>query len=119
MRFYLLTAEEARKSGDTWRIMPDVPLRTLMERGPAVMMPMTGEELELRLLDGQILTAHIVTFGMGVWQDSEGNWRTDRDPSDPALTLTITCDSTVAEIPPGTEVWLPNAKTESATDESS
>ena len=33
MRFYLLTVEEARKSGETWRIMPDVPLRTPIERG--------------------------------------------------------------------------------------
>jgi hypothetical protein len=113
MRFYLLTVEEARKSGETWRIMPDAPLRTLVERGPKLIMPMTGEELELRLPYGQILAAHIANFGLGVWQDSEGNLHTDSDPSDPALTLTITCDSNVAEIPAGTEIWLPNAKTES------
>jgi hypothetical protein len=87
MRFYLLTIEEARKSGETWRIMPDVSLRTLIERESAVMIPMAGEELELRLPDGQILAAHIATFGLGVWQDSEGNFHTNSDPSDPALTL--------------------------------
>jgi hypothetical protein len=118
MRFYLLTVEEARNSGEVWRIMPDVSLRTLIERGPAVMMPMAGEEVELRLPDGHILAARIATFGLGVWQDSEGNLHTDSDPSDPALTLTITCDSSVSAIPVGTEIWLPNAKTVSAAESS-
>ena len=116
MRFYLLTVEEARKSGEVWRIMPDVSLRALIERGPAVIMPMAGEELELRLPDGQILVAHIATFGLGIWQDSEGNLHTDSDPSDPALTLTITCDSSVSAIPTGTEIWLPGAKMVSAAE---
>jgi hypothetical protein len=110
MRFYVLTIEEARKSGETWRITPDVPLRTLIERGPKLMMPMMGEELELLLPDGQVTKAHIASFGVGVWADGEGNFYTDRDPSDPALTLTLTCDSDVTGIPSGTEVWLPNAK---------
>jgi hypothetical protein len=44
MRFYLLTVEEVRKSGETWRVMPDVPLRTLIERGPKLMTPMMEEE---------------------------------------------------------------------------
>jgi hypothetical protein len=118
MRFYLLTVEEARKSGETWRIMPDVPLRTLIERGPKLMMPMMGEELELLLPDGQIMTTRIASFGVGVWADGEGNFYTDRDPSDPALTLALTCDSHVDEIPVGTEVWLPNAKTVSEAESS-
>ena len=118
MRFYLLTIEEARKSDEVWRTMPDVPLRTLVERGTGVMMPIAGEEVELRLPDGKILAAHIATLGLGVWQDSEGNLHTDSDPSDPALTLTITCDSSVSEIPAGTEVWLLNAKTVSEAESS-
>jgi hypothetical protein len=116
MRFYLLTIEEAQKSGETWRIMPDVPLRTLIECGPKLTMPMMGEELELLLPDGQVMLASIASFGLGVWADGEGNLHTDSDPSDPALTLTITCDSGVSEIPAGTEVWLPNAKTVSEAE---
>jgi hypothetical protein len=118
MRFYLLTVEEAQKSGETWRIMPGVSLRTLIERGKKLMMPIMGEELELLLSDGQVMTARIASFGVGVWADGEGNFYTDRDPSDPALTLTITCDSAVVEIPAGTEVWLPNAKTVSEAESS-
>jgi len=118
MRFYLLTGEEARMSGATWRIMPDVPLRTLMERGSKLMMPMAGEELELRLPDEQVMTARIASFGVGVWADSEGNFYTDRDPSDPALTPTLTCDSHVGEIPARTEAWLPNTKTVSEAESS-
>jgi hypothetical protein len=118
MRFYLLTVAEARKSGEPWRIMPDVPLRALIKRGPKLMMPMMGEELELLLPDGQVMSARIASFGVGVWADGEGNFYTDRDPSDPALTLTLTCDSHVDEIPVGTEVWLPNAKTVSEAESS-
>jgi hypothetical protein len=118
MRFYLLTVEEARKSIEIWRIAPDVPLRTLIERGPRLMMSMMGEELELLLPNGQVIEARIASFGVGVWADGEGNFYTDRDPSDTALTLTITCDSSVSAIPAGTEVWLPNAKTVSETESS-
>jgi hypothetical protein len=118
MRFYLLTVEEARKSGETWRIMPDVPLRRLIERGPKLMMPMMEEEIELLLPDGQVMPARIASFGVGVWEDSKGNFYTDREPSDPALTLTLTCDSHVDEIPVWTEVWLPNAKKVSEAESS-
>ena len=118
MRFYLLTVEEARQSGETWVIAPDVPLRTLIERGPKLMMPMGGEELELLLPDGQTMTARIASFGVGVWQDSEGAYYMDRDPSDPALTLTLTCDFHVDAIPIGTEIWLPNAKAVSEAESS-
>ena len=82
------------------------------------MMPMMGEELELLLPAGQVMTARIASFGVGVWADGEGNFYTDRDPSDPALTLTLTCDSPVDGIPVGTEVWLPNAKTVSEAESS-
>jgi hypothetical protein len=52
------------------------------------------------------MTAHIASFGVDVWQDSEGNFYMNTDPSDPVLTLTITCTSDVGEVAPGTEIWL-------------
>jgi hypothetical protein len=118
MRFHLLTVEGAQQFGETWRIAPAVPLRILMERGPTLMMPMAGEEIELRLPDGQLLTALIASFGVDAWKDSEGNLFINTDPSDPSLTLTITCNSDVGEVPPGTEVWLSNARSSSASEAS-
>jgi hypothetical protein len=73
-------------------------------------MPMAGEELELRLPDGQVMTAHIRSFGIDAWRDSEGALYTTSEPADPSLTLTITCDSGVDVVPQGTEIWLPNAR---------
>jgi len=115
MRFYLMTVEGTQQFGEKWRIAPTVLLRSLVERGPTLMMPMAGEEIELRLPVGRVMTAYISSFGIDSWKDSEGNFYTYSDPSDPSLTLTIRCDSDVEEVPSGTEIWLPNARTKSAS----
>lgn len=114
MRIHLVTIERAEQFDDEWTIMPLVRLEHLSEHGQALMMPMAGDEVELRLSDGQVVTGHIVSFGMSVWRDSEGNFYINMDPSDPYLSLAITCDTKLAEIPSGTEIWLPNAKATSA-----
>lgn len=113
MRFHLLTSEGAQRIDDVWQIAPSVPLHNLPS---TLMMPMTGDEIELRLPDGRVITAHIASFGVDVWKDSEGNFYTNSDFSDPSLTLTITCDADLEEMPPGTEVWLSNATFSSASD---
>ena len=117
MRLYLLTVEETERSGDSLTIAPKVRLRGFGEDVPNLMMPMTGDEVELRLPDGRVTTARIASFGMDVWKDSEGNLYTNMDPSDPYLTLTITCDADSGEVPPGTEIWLPDARTASAPED--
>ena len=114
MRFHLVTVEGAQQFEDMWTIEPLVRLESLSENGPALMMPMADDEIELSLPDGQVVAGHIVSFGMSVWQDSEGNFYTNVDPADPSLTLTIRCDSSLAAVPPGTEIWLPHAKTASS-----
>jgi hypothetical protein len=115
MRFHLVTVEGTQQFDETWTIAPLVPLRTLP---PTLIMPMAGDELELRLPDGPILTAIVESFGVDAWQDEEGNFYTNMDPSDPSLTLTIRYDSGVGEIPPGTEIWLSNASSGSGSDAS-
>jgi hypothetical protein len=115
MRFYLVSVEGIERFGERWQIAPLVRLRSLMERGPGVMMPMAGEEIELRLPDGQVKTAHIASFGIEAWEDGEGNIYTKSVPAEPSLTLTITCGPEVADVPPGTEIWLPNARLAPAT----
>src|SRR5690242_2152687 len=115
MRVHLLTVEGAQQFGEMWKIAPSVPLRSLP---PKLMMPMAGEEIELRLPDGQVMTARIARFGVDAWKDSEGNLYISTDPSDPSLTLTIVCGPNVGEVPPGTEIWLPNARSESTSQAS-
>lgn len=110
MQIHLVTVEGAEQSGDEWEITPLVPLRSLGQHGPGFMMPMAGDDLELRLPDGNVRTARIASFGVSVWKDSEGNFFMNTDPADPFLSLYITCDSDVGEVPPGTEIWLSDAK---------
>jgi hypothetical protein len=118
MRFHLLTVEGTQRFGDTWRIAPSMHLRSLLERGPTLMMPMSGEEIELRLPDGQVKPALIASFGIDAWTDSDGNLYTRSDRSDPSLTLTISCQSEIGEVPVGTEIWLSNARSHSASESS-
>jgi hypothetical protein len=118
MRLYLLTVEGTERSGDSLTFAPKVRLRGFGEHVPNLMMPMTGDEVELRLPDGSVKTARIASFGLDVWKDSEGNLYTDMDPSDPYLTLTIAGDDAIGEVPPGTEIWLPDARTASAAEDS-
>ncbi len=110
MRFHLMTVEGALQFGQTWRIEPSVPLREFVARGPKLMMPMAGEEVELLLPDGQVMMARIASFGVDAWSDGKGGMYITSDPADVTLTLTITCDADVTSIPSGTEIWLPNAQ---------
>src|SRR5689334_11175832 len=113
MRYHLLTVEGTQQFDEMWRIVPSVPLRSLP---PKLMMPMAGEEIELRLPDGRVATAVIARFGVDAWKDNEGNLFISTDPSDPSLTLTITCGSDVGEVPSGTEIWLPNVRSDSTSE---
>jgi hypothetical protein len=119
MRLHLLTVESTERFGDhTCTIAPKVRLRDFGQDVPNLMMPNPGDEVELRLPDGSVKKARISSFGLEVWKDSEGNFYTDMDPSDPYLTLTSTSDSDIGEVPPGTEIWLPDARTASAAEDS-
>lgn len=116
MDYHLLTIEELQPLGNAWSVRPRVSLRRFVARGPKLMMPMPGEEVELRLPDGRVTTATIASFGVDVWTDGEGNMYTDSNPAAPMLTLTITGSEEVGAAPAGTEVWLTNARSAPATD---
>lgn len=111
MRFHLMTVEGAQQFGETWKIAPSVPLQSFLERAPKLMMPMAGEELELRLSDERVAPARIASFGVDAWKDSDGNLCVNTDPSGGFyLTLTITGISDASEVAPRTEIWLSNAR---------
>lgn len=118
MRFHLLTVEGTHHFGENCQIVPSVLLRGLVERGPKLMVPRAGEEVELVFPDGSITTALIVSFGISAWKDGEGNLYTNSDPADPSVTLTIKRSVDLGEIPPGTEIWLRNARSSVASDAS-
>ncbi|GHP00374.1 hypothetical protein KSF_104210 [Reticulibacter mediterranei] len=128
MRFHLLTVESSQHFGDQLHVLPRVPISGLIERKPNMLMPMPGEGLELSLPDGRILHATIASFGVEgwasldqlyaaeggsgkeVWKVEGNDFYTTSDPSNPVLTLTIAGDLRPEDVPPGTEIWLSEAR---------
>lgn len=110
MQIHLLTIEEMEQDGDEWTLTPTVPLDSLSVYGSTFMMPMAGDALELHYPDGRVVSSRIVSFGVSVWRDSDGAFYMPSDPAEPALTLTISGDSRLADLTPGVEVWLSDAK---------
>jgi hypothetical protein len=79
---------------------------------------MAGNELELCLPDGRVRHAIVGGFGIEGWVSNEGNFHTNSDPSDPVLTLFIAGDLRIKDVPPGTEIWLSEAKYKTPTQTS-
>lgn len=117
MYCYLLTVESSSQSGTDLQVLPRVPALGLGKRAPGLMMPMSGDGLELRLPDGRVQHARVGSFGLELWRNEDGNLYTTSDPSNPLLTLTIT-GAHVEDVPPGTEVWLSEAKYQTPTETS-
>lgn len=81
------------------------------------MKPMQGGAVELRLPDGQIRRAAIRLFGIDGWQ-KDGYFYTASNPADPELTLSLQ-DVEPADVPVGTQVWLPERDPGSSPDSGS
>lgn len=116
MRFYLLTVERCFSSfGTHVQVQPPVPIRNL---APNMIVPMAGDDLELCLPDGRVIHAPIGHFGIEVWRGEDGHFYTASNPSDPVLTLTIAGGLRPEDVPPGTEIWLREAKYQIPTEAS-
>lgn len=100
MRYRLLTVTGATRFGQAWRITPSVSLHVLVDSGPLT-GPEAGDEVELRLPDGLVRTARIVSTGLDPEKDVDGNRSRDR-----RLTISIRCAPDLQAVPPGTEIWL-------------
>ena len=118
MPFYLLTIESSSQSGTQLRVRPRVPLFSLIEQAPGLLMPIAGDGLELRLPDGRVQYALVGGFGVEVRCHEDGHFSTTSDPSLPVLTLTIAGDLHTGDVPPGTEIWLREAKYKTPTQAS-
>ncbi|HLZ59009.1 MAG TPA: hypothetical protein VKR06_18860 [Ktedonosporobacter sp.] len=118
MYFYLLTVESSSQSGPHLQILPPVPVSDLIERAKGLLMPMAGDELELRLPDGHVQHALVGGFGVEIWRHEDGHFSTTSDPSNPALTLTLAGDLSSEDAPAGTEIWLSEAKYQTSTEAS-
>jgi hypothetical protein len=89
MRFYLLTVESSSQSEVGLQVLPHIPLHSLGEHAPGLLMPMAGDELELRLPDGRVQHALVGHFGIEMWRHEDGHFYTLSDPSNPSVTLAI------------------------------
>jgi hypothetical protein len=104
--YHLLTVDHAHAVGGDVQVAPTVRLQRLEADSPGEMKPMRGDAVELRLPDGQIRRAAIRLFGIDGWQ-KDGYFYTASNPAGPELTLSIQ-DAEPADIPAGTQVWLPD-----------
>lgn len=107
MAYHLLTVDHSHVVGEGVQIAPTVRLQRLMQDAPpGVMAPMGGDPVELRLPDGQARQASIRGFGVDGWEE-DGYFYTASNPQDPQMTLSL-LDLSPADLPAGTEVWLPS-----------
>jgi hypothetical protein len=107
--YHLLTVDHSHPVEGGVQIAPTVRMRRLVHDIPlGTMVPMTGDPVdpvELRLPDGRTRQAAIRAFGVDGWEDN-GRFYTTSNLEDPELSLSLQGLS-LADLPPGTEVWLP------------
>jgi len=106
MAYHLLNVDHSHVIGDGVHVAPVVRLKRLVDDGPTEMHPMKGDLVELRLPNGQTRQATIIGLGLDGWM-KDGYFNTASNPQDPELTLKL-LDLTPADLPVGTEVWLPH-----------
>lgn len=118
MQFYLLTVESSSQSGAQVQVLPRVPLQDLIKRSPAgMLMPVNGDKLELRLPNGDVRPAVIESFGVELWRGEDDRFYATSNPSDPVLTLTIAGGLRPEDVPPGTKIWLSEARYQTPAEE--
>jgi hypothetical protein len=115
VRFYLLTVESSYQFGALVQVLPRVRLAELAERGRDLLAPQQGDPVELALPGGGTRMATIGSFGIEAWRQ-DGRILTSSDPADPVLTLNLEGTVRPADVPPGTEIWLAEARHTSTAD---
>jgi hypothetical protein len=103
MKTFLLVVASVEEPGNGVRLSPGL-FRADIEARPGINSMMQGAALELRRPDGSVMTTHLIIYGASVWKQPDGSFHYYGDPKDPEIKLTI--EGTIADVPPGTEVWL-------------
>ena len=106
MRYLLVTVESVHSTGFGLQVSPTIKLKQLADRPKSELIPMQGDPLELRAPDGSSRSAVIGGFGIAGRMEGK-HFITRSNPADPEFTLSIGGEVTEADVPPGTEVWLP------------
>jgi hypothetical protein len=106
MSSYLLTVRDFEVLDDGVRLVPGVPQSHLAEMPEVSRNLMQGSELELRFPDGTTVVTSLVTFGVTVCRDENGEYYFPDHPSRLDLNLTVALPEGVDAIPAGTEVWF-------------
>jgi hypothetical protein len=112
---YLLTVQSTQAIGDELKVLPKVPIGTLVAREPDLKALMPGDPLELRLPSGDIRAAAVASFGVETWE-RDGNLYFVGDPDNPELTLVIAGGLQPDDVPAGTEIWTTAPQTHTTTD---
>jgi len=67
-----------------------------------------GCPLELRLPDGSRRLTSLVTYGSSVHRAEDGSFYSNEDPRDAEIRVTLPGALSSSDVPPGTEIWLPD-----------
>ena len=105
MATYLLTVQQAERTGQGLRLSPGIRPSQTIDRA-AIGKMSQGANLELRRPDGVQRLTRLVTYGISVWRREDGSLYTNQDPSDPEIMLTLPEDLSPEDVATGTEVWL-------------
>lgn len=106
MPFYLLTVNDSEVLDDGFRLVPGIPRDRLAEMPDVSQNLMPGSMLELRFPDGTTVVTNLVTFGVTVCLDENGEYYFPDHPSRLDLNLTIALPEGIDAVPAGTEVWF-------------
>jgi len=102
MQVHILTVTLSESVSLGRRLNPGFRLRD-PNQPPEVRSLKQGRVLELRHPSGGVGRTRLVTFGVSVERDQDGNLLYQGDPRNPEIKLIVPGD---CEVPAGTEVWL-------------
>jgi hypothetical protein len=105
MPTYLLTISGAERDAVGVRVRPGFLMEEMEER-PGIKKIIQGCRLELRKPDGSKGLTHLVTYGVPVEKNGEGDLIYRGDIKNPEVRITLPADVPNEDVVAGTEVWL-------------
>jgi hypothetical protein len=114
--YHLLTVDHCHRTGFGLQVAPTVRFARLVSEFPDG-EPALGKGcgLELRLPGGRVMAADVGGWGIDAYRDGD-HVVISCSPADPEFTLSISVPEDV-DVPPGTEVWLPDVTAASCRPE--
>ncbi|HJS17923.1 MAG TPA: hypothetical protein VJ785_04200 [Anaerolineales bacterium] len=102
MPFLLFVVKKAYKGVKGLNIAPGIQLK---DNRPEVQSITQGMELELRYQNDQSRRTNLITYGIPVEKDANGNFIIYGKPEDQYIIFTLPETLTPDDVPTGTEIW--------------